>query len=86
MVCSRKGEMGMEVVIKGHADPAILMCGIKNLYVVGSFQAEFANMNGIPTLFAEDSCRDGREPLIQENAFHATRSILMSWSSTVTAA
>jgi hypothetical protein len=70
--------MSMEVVIKSYADPAIPMCGIQNLRVICPFQTDFANMDGVPTLFAEDCCCDGRAPLVQQNAFHATRSMLMS--------
>ena len=73
-------------MIESHADSLGRSRGGQNLHIISPVQANFADVHRVPTPFAEDRCSPGCKSLIQENALHATRSILIISSSTAAAA
>lgn len=76
----------MEVMIQRHANTRIVSCELQNLGILGPMHSEFGDMNRVEALHAKDRRCVGSQALIEEDAFHATRSVLSHSSSKVAAA
>lgn len=79
-------QVRVEVVVQGLARPFIVSGRLQNLDVLSFLHPDFGYMNCIHTAPAKNRSRMPSEPLIEQNAFHATRSMLKRSSSTVAAA
>ena len=78
--------MRVEVVVEGNACPMIGEGLFKDRNILGVRHSDFGNMNCVQTAIWQDLRCARSEPLIQQNADHATMSVTIRSSSTVAAA
>jgi len=83
---SSQCEMRMEVMAQGYAHAPVHSSPLQYLCVLGPLHADLADMNCVQAMLAENRSRVRSEPLVEENALHATRSTLSRSSSTAAAA
>ena len=76
----------VEIVAQRYTHAFVVTIPFQNLDVLGLCHSDFGDMNRVPPVLAENRRRTRSEPLIQQNALHATRSMLNLSSSTVAAA
>jgi len=65
----------MKVVIQSHAHTGIIPCDLQNLLILSLRHSDFGDMDGVNSVLAKNRCSNGSETLVQENPFHATRSM-----------
>lgn len=78
--------MRVKIVIQCNADTACNARELQDILISGCVHVDFRHMQNIPAFLAQHRCGCRGQPLVQKNPFHATRGVLINWSSTAAAA
>ena len=68
-----ESEVRVEIPVQGNANSILRSRQRKDLLVRSFGQADLADVEGIPTLGSQQVRRAGRQTLVEQNSFHATR-------------